>query len=111
MDVQQINTFILAKGKYFPEDEMPLLREQLQNTDDGQFPTIVSLQYKSPTVSLILSLFLGVYGIDRFYIGDIGLGLGKLLTCGGLGIWTIVDWFLIMKSTRSRNYDKLSQYI
>ncbi len=36
-------------------------------------------------------------------IGDTGLGVGKLLTCGGLGIWSIVDWFMIMGATREKN--------
>ena len=41
----------------------------------------------------------GYLGIDRFLIGDTGLGIAKLLTCGGLGVWTIIDWFLIMGAT------------
>lgn len=90
---------------------MPLLRQQLENADDSKYATIVSLQFKNPTTALILSLFLGGYGIDRFYIGDTGLGVGKLVTCGGLGIWAIVDWFLIMGSTREKNYNKLMQYL
>ncbi|MDR2683285.1 MAG: TM2 domain-containing protein, partial [Dysgonamonadaceae bacterium] len=57
------------------------------------------LQLKDPTVTLVISLLVGALGIDRFFIGDVGLGIGKLLTCGGLGIWTIVDWFLIMAAT------------
>ncbi len=111
MDSQQINTFLLTNGKYFPEDKMPLLRQQLENADESKYATIVSLQFKNPTTALILSLFLGAYGIDRFYIGDTGLGIGKLITCGGLGIWAIVDWFLIMGSTREKNYNKLMQYL
>ncbi len=111
MDAQQINTFLLTNSKYFPEDKMPMLREQLKNVGEEKYTTLVSLQFKNPTVVLILSLFLGGYGVDRFYIGDTGLGIGKLLTCGGLGIWAIVDWFLIMGSTREKNYNKLLQYI
>lgn len=111
MDVQQINTFLLTNGKYFPEEKMLILREQLEKADESKYNTIVALQYKNPTVALVLSLFLGCYGIDRFYIGDTGLGIGKLITCGGFGIWAIVDWFLIMGSTREKNYNKLVQYL
>jgi TM2 domain-containing membrane protein YozV len=50
-------------------------------------------------------------GIDRFMIGDVGLGIGKLLTCGGLGIWTIIDWFMIQKSTREKNMQKIQMFL
>ena len=63
--------------------------------------------FKDPTITLIISLLGGGLGIDRFYIGDTGLGVAKLLTCGGLGIWSIIDWFLIMGAVREKNFQKL----
>lgn len=71
-------------------DEDPIELDSLKILDitdsegDNVFP-------KSRTVSMILSFFLGMFGIDRFYIGNIGLGVGKLLTFGGFGFWALGD--------------------
>jgi TM2 domain-containing membrane protein YozV len=50
---------------------------------------------KSFSTAVLLSLFLGSLGIDRFYLGYTGLGVAKLLTVGGCGIWSLIDLILI----------------
>lgn len=111
MDAQKVDMFIMMNGKFFESHMVPQLRERLLNVDESKWGMIQSIQFKDPTISLVISLLGGGLGIDRFFIGDTGLGIGKLLTCGGFGIWTIVDWFIIMGATREKNFAKLQMYL
>jgi hypothetical protein len=46
--------------------------------------------------TLLISFFVGVFGIDRFYLGYTGLGILKLVTFGGCGVWALIDLILIL---------------
>lgn len=59
----------------------------------SQIPSVFSA--KSYVVALLLSFFLGYLGVDRFYLGHTGIGIAKLLTLGGCGIWALIDFILI----------------
>jgi TM2 domain-containing membrane protein YozV len=111
MDQQKVDMFMMMNNKYLPESQILFIRERLLAADDSKEGLLHAIQFKDPTIALILSLLTGELGFDRFYIGDTGLGIGKLITCGGLGIWTIIDWFLIMNTTREKNFMRLMTII
>ncbi|HEX2874897.1 MAG TPA: TM2 domain-containing protein [Polyangiaceae bacterium] len=62
---------------------------------DGGGGPIVQYSEKSRATAFLLGRYLGFFGADRFYLGQMGLGVLKLLTCGGLGIWLIIDNILL----------------
>ena len=62
-------------------------------------------------VTLLLGLFLGFLGVDRFYLGYTGLGILKLVTLGGCGIWALVDNILTLtNSMKAKNGTALAGY-
>lgn len=66
---------------------------------------------KSFLAAWALSLFLGVIGVDRFYLGKVGTGILKLLTIGGFGIWYLIDLILILANvTKDKEGKKLQGY-
>ena len=111
MDAQKVDMFIMSNAKYFDSFQINMIRERLLAVDDAKWVMISTQQFKEPSTMLIISILAGSLGIDRFMLGDTGLGVGKLLTCGGLGIWTIVDWFMIQKATKEKNMEKIQQFL
>ena len=102
-----VDQWLAINAKYFPTEQVQYIRQRLEALPEQQLSPLYSISFQDPTMMLVISLFGGSLGIDRFMLGQVGLGIGKLLTCGGCGIWSIVDWFLIMDATRQSNAQKL----
>ena len=87
------------------------LKDKLRAMDEDKFSLISAVELKDPTTILLVSIFLGSFGIDRFMIGDTGMGILKLLTVGVCGILTIVDWFTISKKVKDLNFNNVMAII
>lgn len=110
MDKQMVDLYLVMKQKYFAAEHLPYIRERLMQLTDEQFHSINGVELMDPTVMLLVSIFGGYLGVDRFLLGDIPMGALKLITAGGCGIWTVIDWFQIQDKARQKNFETIAQY-
>jgi len=107
VDRQKVDMYLMSNQKYFPADKMFFLREKLYNITDQQFNLLSAVELKDPTTFLIISIFLGSFGVDRFMLGETGMGVLKLLTGGCCGVLTIIDWCTIQKKAKELNFNTI----
>jgi len=102
-----VQNYLMANAKNLPEVSIEEIRAKLSSLSQEEFNRVQVVPLKDTLVIFLLSLFLGYYGVDRFMLGQVGLGILKLLTGGGCGIWWLIDLFLIMEETKKTNYEKI----
>ena len=85
MDAQKVDMFIMMHSKELPPSKLPYIRQQLMMVDESKWGLISTIQFKDPTISLILSIFLGSFGIDCPFLKKVDsvcwFNLGWLTLC------------------------------
>lgn len=99
MTEEKIQMFLMSNQKKFSQAQIATVTERLRQLDDDKWLMITSVDYKDPTLLLVLSILAGGLGIDRFLLGDTGIGVLKLLTAGCLGVLTVI-LYLIRRGKR-----------
>jgi TM2 domain-containing membrane protein YozV len=84
--------------------ELMMFQQGMTDQQKMMFMSQYSSEKKDRTTVLVLAVLLGNLGVDRFYLGDSGMGALKLLTLGGCFIWWLVDLFTA--STRADDYNR-----
>ena len=107
VDKQKVDMFMMANLKYFPTEKIMFLKEKLYHMDESRFAMVSCIELKDPTTLLLISLFLGSLGVDRFMLKETGMGVLKLLTLGCCGVLTIIDWFSVQKKVKELNFNNL----
>lgn len=111
MEKKDIDLYLTTNAKYFEPSAIPVVRQKLEKASPDSLAVLQACDLKDPTTLLIVSIFLGSLGIDRFMIGDVGMGVLKLLTLGCCGILTIIDWFTISRKAKQANLAAISMVI
>ena len=110
MSSEKVDMFIMTNSNKFDPMAIPSIKDKLNNNPE-KVDSLMMAGFKDPIVLLVISFVAGPLGIDRFMLGQTGLGVAKLLTCGGAGIWTLIDLFLIMGLTRKFNTDRVNEIL
>ena len=95
--------WLMANSNKFPSENMYLISEKVAQLPEAKANLLYALPLKNPTTSIILSLFLGYLGVYRFVLGDIGLGISKLLTFGWLWVGAWIDTYFCYKRSKELN--------
>lgn len=113
---REVENFLLSERHKFPVSRFGEIRSWMMTLNDKQIDMLYKLDYKDTTIMLLVSIFVGYLGVDRFLLGDIKNGLFKLclFLCSFLIIpgiialvWWIMDIFKIGNLTKEYNYNEM----
>ena len=111
MEKQKIDFYFTVNHKYFAPEQLSFLREKMTSASDERYLLLTSLELRDPSVMQIVSLLLGAMGLDRFMLGETGMGVLKFLTGGCCGILRILDWFSVQKRAKEYNFKKVMEIL
>lgn len=103
MEYAQVDEYIIHFGKYFTETDLMKVRDTLLALPDDRF-LYETISYRNPVIMFVVSFLFGMWGLDRFLLGETKNGLIKFFTMGLFGLWTLFDWIMIVKLTKEYNY-------
>lgn len=108
MERQKVDMYLATKAEYFNVMQLSDIRAQLEAMSDDKFFMLQSVELRNPTTILVIALLLGW---ERFFLDDIGLGILKVLTGYGCGIWWLVDLISAKRRTHEYNYRKFMEFV
>lgn len=108
MDITKANMYMQQFKDKIPSDKAGELRDNLLNADDKCEMSLGVVNTYNPIFIILMSILFGGIGVDRFILGDIGLGVCKLLFGWlTLGIWPLIDIFYCYKKAKEKNYESI----
>lgn len=107
MEKAKVDQFLMVNADKFPDFAQMQIREKLETMDESRESMLMATPWKSSMATFLFAFLLGEFGADRFYLGETGLGVLKLLTCGGAGIWALIDLFTAFGRAKTYNLNML----
>lgn len=106
-NINPVDSYLLRNCHRLNAEKIFEVRNVIMSLPDEKRTQIEGIELNNPQTIMVLAWFFGGFGIDRFMNGQILLGILKLITCGGLMIWAIVDIFTAQKRTQIYNCQKI----
>src|SRR5574344_47063 len=106
MEKSKVEMFLGLNSENFKEEDLVIVKEKLEQLSEEKFYIIQGLEFQKPSMILIIAIFLGW---ERFWLDDVGLGVVKIVTGYGCGIWWLVDIISAKKRAKEYNFKKLTQ--
>jgi TM2 domain-containing membrane protein YozV len=91
--------------------ELLAMQQGLTDQQKLIFMSQYNSEKKDRATGLILAVLIGKFGVDRFYLNDIGMGILKFITLGGCLIWWVVDWFTVQGRVDEYNRRKAQEIL
>ena len=99
----RVEAYLEKNKSKLDQDFVKVLAPKLLRLSDAKMFEVECYPLKNPTKMFFISLFLGLLGVDRFMMGDIGMGFVKLFTLGGAGVLWIIDMIKLPKRIKREN--------
>lgn len=104
----KVNELFMYYKDNVPKDKALMFKSALKDADDSKYDNVMAVKIHNSTTIILMSVFLGGLGIDRFLIGDTGLGVAKLLLgWATFGVWPLIDIFFCYKKAKEINLQNL----
>ena len=102
-----------AWSNKIPSEAAFMLQGRLEKIPEDKIQVLSFIPLKDPIIGLILGLFFGALSVDRFYKGDIGLGILKFLSIFiVIGIfWALADLYFVWQGIKKDNLNKINQQL
>ena len=97
--------FIGMNVENFNPQDLMVIKETLEKLDDDKFFMIQGTEFQKPSTILIIAILLGW---ERFWLDDIALGIVKIVTLYGCGIWWLIDIFSAKERAKKYNFRKFT---
>lgn len=111
MNLDNTRWFLTKNADNFPPKQRASYREQLETADEYILKRLLTIEFDPPRKMIWISLFLGMFGVDRYILEEDRTWIAKAITLGGFGIWWLVDLIRIVRRTQASNARKLEDVL